>query len=158
MDTVNDTVNIANIESNSFSAEQLAYIAEEKERADRWNHPDAVAARQAEQDAEKAKDEAERKAKRKEARAARKARNRGDDGRYQKPTALEQFHIKMMAAYYNDSLPTWVDTRAAVRVDVVHLVDCTFTMSRECEPVSLDSIEIITNAICAKYGISLALA
>jgi hypothetical protein len=81
-------------------------------------------------------------------------RNRAENGRYQKPTKLEEMHISMMIAYYSNGVPWWVTSRKEVRQDVCSLADCTFKLSRECEPVSVESIEIITTAVCSGFQIS----
>ena len=81
-------------------------------------------------------------------------RNRAENGRYQKPTKLEEMHIAMMVAYYSNGVPSWVTSRKDVRQDVGSLALCTYKLSRECEPVSLESIEIITTAVCSGFQIS----
>jgi hypothetical protein len=86
-------------------------------------------------------------------------RNRDEDGRYKKPTAQEQMLIDMLTVYYNDprmggDLPHGVDNREAIRKDAWSLAECVYyKLSGESDPCSVDSLEIITNAVCGRFGI-----
>ena len=86
-------------------------------------------------------------------------RNRDEDGRYKKPTAQEQMLIDMLTVYYNDprmggDLPHGVDNREAIRKDAWSLAECVYyKLSNESDPCSIDSLEIITNAVCGRFGI-----
>jgi hypothetical protein len=86
-------------------------------------------------------------------------RNRDEDGRYKKPTAQEQMLIDMLTVYYNDprmggDLPRGVDNREAIRKDAWSLAECVYyKLSDESDPCSVDSLEIITNAVCGRFGI-----